>query len=52
MSEALEALGVLCIIAFCFAVWPPLALMPAGVALIVAGFALDGIVIGRKKNKP
>lgn len=52
MSEALEAIGALCLIAFCFFIWPPLALIPAGLALIIAGFALDGIAFNRKKNNP
>jgi hypothetical protein len=41
LSNALEAFGVMCLAAFAFFVWWPLALVPVGLYLIVAGLALD-----------
>lgn len=47
MSEALEILGVACLVAFAYIVWPPLVLAVVGVTLLVAGFALDGVTLRR-----
>jgi hypothetical protein len=45
VSETLEILGLLCLAAFCYILWPPLALIPIGLGLIVAGIALDGVKV-------
>jgi hypothetical protein len=50
VSEVLEILGVLCLIALAYVVWPPLVLLPIGVTLLVAGVALDGLAL-RKKDE-
>lgn len=47
MSEALECLGVACLAVFAYFVWPPLALAVVGVALLIAGVALDGVKLRR-----
>ena len=51
MSEALESLGVVCLIAFAYFVWPPLALLPLGLTLLVAGFVLDGVTLRRSNRQ-
>jgi predicted membrane metal-binding protein len=52
MSEVIEVVGVLCVAAFFYLVWPPLALLVVGLALLVGGLALDGVSVSRKKNNP
>jgi hypothetical protein len=38
ITDVLEVLGVLCLVAFAFLIWPPAAIAVGGVALIAASF--------------
>lgn len=40
LDELLEVLGLLCLVAFAFCIWPPAALLVAGVGFLIVGWAL------------
>lgn len=43
MTTTLEVLGVLCVAAFAWFVWPPAALLVLGVALLLISWVRSGV---------
>lgn len=50
LSKTLELLGAVCVVAFCYIVWVPLALLPVAALLIFAGYLTADVHIGFRKS--